>query len=701
MKKLISLLVCLSAMASLFVPVQAADSDKMKTALAAVKARIEIPAELEEFKSSSFDGDEQRYGFEWSGKETSRRIYVEADEQGRISYYSESRESESNQMLADTTFDAAKELADKFLRKAAPELFENESDCLVYSASDSDITAYGGTSWFGFSYVRMHDGAKVAGNTAQVTVEAYGDKAYVEDVNISWDYDSEFEEAKSKIEDPQSAYLEKFPAKLFYEQEYSRDPGTFTLKDGTDIKSDVTMKYGFSDAAGYINAETGEVISPDSADVIKEIRAGAASGQEMKDAASDNGFSEQEIEELTRVEKLISTDLATRTLRSVSGLGVTADMTCSSVRIYSRLPWYLSDSKDASARKYVMSITLSNEKGRGLSAELDAQSGEILSVSNFGGESTAALKTAYDAENAVNQFIKEVCMRKSAQCAKLEVQDGEYWWYAGTNRLVNGIEYKNNGITITYDKRNGRISYYSSSWDDDVEYFEKPDKAIGLEAAKEKMLELVPLELIYIKNDGKFRLCYGLSKDERYAEIDAVTGEAIVNDSRSHSRAEFKDISGHWAQSAINRLCDAGICDASEENFRPDDKMTQSEMLHMFAAAFTGAGYSWEEQSFYDMLLRNGYIKDGEKNPGAHVAREDAFVFMVRFMGYERIAKISGIFNNNWADKGVLSADKVGYAAILNGLGIVSGDADSIRARDELTRAEAAMMIYKYLTYKD
>ena len=101
------------------------------------------------------------------------------------------------------------------------------------------------------------------------------------------------------------------------------------------------------------------------------------------------------------------------------------------------------------------------------------------------------------------------------------------------------------------------------------------------------------------------------------------------------------------------------------------------------------------------MLIRNNYISESEKNPSAPVLREDAFVFMIRFMGYERVAKLSGIFNCPFSDANEISPEKLGYAAILSGFGVISGDASQVRANDNITRAETAMMLYKYLTYRD
>jgi len=65
--------------------------------------------------------------------------------------------------------------------------------------------------------------------------------------------------------------------------------------------------------------------------------------------------------------------------------------------------------------------------------------------------------------------------------------------------------------------------------------------------------------------------------------------------------------------------------------------------------------------------------------------------------GFEKIAKLENIFKVTYADGDLLSKGKIGYAAILSGLGIICGDGGNIRPLDNLTRAEAITIVYNYL----
>ena len=90
-------------------------------------------------------------------------------------------------------------------------------------------------------------------------------------------------------------------------------------------------------------------------------------------------------------------------------------------------------------------------------------------------------------------------------------------------------------------------------------------------------------------------------------------------------------------------------------------------------------------------------ITEEEKNPDGYVTREDAFVYMIRIAGLEKVAKLEDIYKVSYTDGHLISEGKLGYAAILSGMRIINGSGGAVRPLDNITRAEAATMIYKYL----
>ena len=99
----------------------------------------------------------------------------------------------------------------------------------------------------------------------------------------------------------------------------------------------------------------------------------------------------------------------------------------------------------------------------------------------------------------------------------------------------------------------------------------------------------------------------------------------------------------------------------------------------------------------YQELIAEGILNEDDKNPDVRVKREDTFVYMIRLGGMEKVAKLSNIFKVEYADQNLITDGKIGYPAILTGMGVICGDGGYLRPTEPLTRAEAAVMLYNYM----
>lgn len=70
---------------------------------------------------------------------------------------------------------------------------------------------------------------------------------------------------------------------------------------------------------------------------------------------------------------------------------------------------------------------------------------------------------------------------------------------------------------------------------------------------------------------------------------------------------------------------------------------------------------------------------------------------MIRMAKLEKVATLENIYKIDYADSTLLSDGKIGYCAILSGLGVICGNGGYLRPQDALTRAEAIIMLYRYL----
>ena len=65
--------------------------------------------------------------------------------------------------------------------------------------------------------------------------------------------------------------------------------------------------------------------------------------------------------------------------------------------------------------------------------------------------------------------------------------------------------------------------------------------------------------------------------------------------------------------------------------------------------------------------------------------------------GLEEVANLQGIFKVEYADRDEVSDELLGYAAILSGMKVISGDGGYLRPNDNITRAEAETVLYNYM----
>ncbi|UKI38025.1 MAG: hypothetical protein L6V93_08440 [Clostridiales bacterium] len=101
-----------------------------------------------------------------------------------------------------------------------------------------------------------------------------------------------------------------------------------------------------------------------------------------------------------------------------------------------------------------------------------------------------------------------------------------------------------------------------------------------------------------------------------------------------------------------------------------------------------------------DQLAKNNdkkrnYRKRRQKNLDEPVSRIDAVRFMINKLGYKEVASKTSIFNCPFAD---IPENMVGYATLGAAFGIVSDKSDVLDAQTNLTRADALIIIYNYLT---
>lgn len=687
MKKLFSIIlvlaVCLTSTTSFATELSSA----MQDALISVKDKIDIPAEADKFESSSYTHNDNTYfSFSWHDADHSISINTECDSRGRISsYYAHKNNEADSTRLSPVAKDRIFTYADAFMRKALPDLFTSESDCLVYNESKSSGRVNYNNTSYTFVYERMHNGIPVLGNNASIRVSAVGEDIMINNMHCTWYYDIEFDSTKDFGGDIVNEYFTKYPIEMVYNKKYSYRP--LKISENPDESNPVLLIYRFRNGKyGYISASTGEIISPDAADnygVVTEASADMAAGAMMKNTAR---LTEAELNELEQIQNLISREDAEKMLKSYSELKISS-LSADSFSV---------NNNDG---KYYVNISMNSAKEENshyFYATLDGKTGEILNINNhiYSNDSKNPTPADYNkAYELAEGFIKKAAQEKFKECIAEEKEENDF--SIQYTRVVNGVKFVDNRINASANVKDKYISSYSISWDEDVSSFADPKGAIGDEEACKIINTVAPIKEIYVLAKGRFVKCVAPDTSTNI-HLDALTGKLIGENNNEAVTIAYSDIDGHWAESMIRALADVGI-GLNTDTFSPDSAISQADFLRLMLGAFQSPEFyrSCEIEDLYDAA--DGIIPEDEKDENAEIRREDAFFYMIKFMNHEKIAAMD-IFRRDFADSTGLSGDRLGAVALLTGFGVVKGDDGNIRAADSITKAETVAIIYNYLT---
>ncbi len=686
MKKIVSIMVAMMLIASgISVCAESSVSHTMEQVLVNVKQKVDIPEHFTEFVPyTSQIGGKTNYSFMWQSQDKNAYIEVLTDDMGRISsYYFFDNSLKSDKKLTTLSKADILTFAETFLQKTVPEVFVDKNDTLTFDEDSWSVS----NLVYNLSYQRMRKGIEVKDNYASVRVVVYDDVAYIKNMNLSFVYDAEFEDCDETINNYEEKYKNAFPIELIYRDEY------LTFKTEKDEK-DVVLVYRHKDnKEGYILASTGEVVTEDK---LNEIFGSAGGGNFVNMESSADStlrkemLTDKEREELEKIAGLISKADAEKILKKLPYIGFDNNL---------KLNNYSINERDG---EYIISLSYETEDGQKyISASFNGKTGELINLYNRKpGETNKDTLSEAQKESCnkkVEQFLKTVASDRYAEC--IEVGNEVYGKIITRDfdRVVNDVRYIDDGIYVEFDTQNNIVTSYRLDFEDSLE-FGSTENIVGGETAHNTLIEKAPLKKIYLHTNGKYQVCYTMS---RYGvEICAATGEEykspiVNNDSKNY---QYSDLEGHWAKEKIEKLAEIQI-GFNHEKFNPDEAISQYDLLRLFAAGVRYSHYlDFGEDELYRILVDEGIITDGEKNPENKVTRENAFEYMVKIDGLDKVAKLQDIFKVEYADGNLISEGKIGYPAILTGMKVICGSGGRLRPQDKITRAEAAVMVYNYMT---
>lgn len=190
---------------------------------------------------------------------------------------------------------------------------------------------------------------------------------------------------------------------------------------------------------------------------------------------------------------------------------------------------------------------------------------------------------------------------------------------------------------------------------------------------------------------------YGNTPTEK---TDELTGNTV-----EEATVIFGDIKGHWGEAYITECFNRGIINGYSDNtFRPEANISRAETAALIQRVFKisdGASNEFadiEDTAWYkgcvtglsDTGIIQGY--NGYFRPADNVTREEMATIIYRALAYYGI-KPEG--EMTFGDDDVISDYAKESVSTLGANGIITGDAGKFRPAQNLTRAEAATMIYR------
>lgn len=681
MKKLITAVIALSMMLSAFAPCVFAD-DSMEKIIIDVKNRAGITDEYSDFSSDYYESDNMTvYQLGWSEDDDKKSVSVTYNTDDVITSYYVYDITEENTVdisIPKISMGDAQKAAQDFINKLNP----NSIGEFVVDNKNNAASAL--SNDYMFPIVRQKNGIKINDSYGRINVQR--NTGNVTSMYISYNHINSFADISNalSLDAAEQAYKEKLGLELVY------------LSYNDDKKIVMFPAYVEKDTNKYINAVTGEVYEPmNNAVALNNSKYQMTDAEAAMDAGavSGGGLSRSEKIELEKIDGLISKEDIEKQVRNNSLLRITESLKLDSISLNRN--YY-----DNNSYSYSMSFA---DEDNYVRVTADAKTGEIQNYYNYGDNriyADSVTEEEIDEEKTKNDA--EAIFSALAGNKKSEYEFTDVNGYFATyTRMVNGIKVQNDTVNITVDK-DGKLSNYSMNYTTNTE-FPSVDGAMSADEAADKMFDAVAYEMVYypVWGEESRTTAEAVYKLSEFVRVNPFTGELVNYRNETNTNEtkvyEYGDIDKHWAKEQITKLADYGIGFDSDK-FNPDEKITERDFLYLLTKTFNPYRDFNNDEELYRAAVSYGYLSgknDSSSSAAATaVTRETAAVMMIKAMGAEEFAKYEDIYVTPFKDV----TENKGYIALLSAMKVVKGDTNgNFNPKNNMTRAEAACMIYNYL----
>ncbi|KXG43975.1 YcdB/YcdC domain-containing protein [Tepidibacillus decaturensis] len=642
-------------------------------------------------------------------------VTIDANEGILLSLDSYQYKESPSMYPAKVSLEEAKKIADEYVKKIYPDLLNQvEVDPNFLANYQPPLN---GPVYYSFPYRRMVNGIPFSDQSIYVQVNGDGE---VTNFNYNFTGDIEFEDADQYLtaEEAKAKFAEQFNINLSFILPYRQYKGNGI----------VYLAYTSLEPQ-YINAKTGETFY--------------LPGQpKAVDASTFKPIVDQPLASAPKEGKELTEEQITKIAEDLIKKFSVDDLKLQS--LYYNSNYYPSGHA-------AWNISFANEDKRSYSSmAIDAITGELLSFymdDYTATKDTDKNKLTYEqAKQVAIDAVKTFSPSKAHEVYLQDVENTELMSQEGRayfnfRRLVHGIPTDRENINVNVNLKTGKVTNYDSYWGV-VNYPKELPKTIDMEKAKEIMLSKVDLELVYFapypsytiygkptsqEQTRKAYLVYRPKDTNMYKYnyaptfLDATTGEWRSREDGSiiQDKVQPVDIKGHWAEKELQVMVNYKALDVKDGKVLPDANITRGELIKMFIMAQSGGNYypyidTRGQQSFKDVGKESAYYafvedavrrnlitidKNKEFKPDEAITREELAQFVVKALGYDKLAQTKGLFAIKFKDQDQLKYP--GHVAIVSALQIMNGDGTNFKPNEKVTRAVAAKAFYRFLEVRN
>lgn len=690
----------------------------LEQAIGVAKQFIQVPDDYKNFQPNynntagltfwdlSWDSDNPNDG------NISARVNTATGELWGLQQWRPQPAGDSGRGLPKLNRSEAKAKATAFLNQVLPKYSGN-------LAIDPDATSdpylglrNAGATVYSFNFVRMVNGIPFSENSANIFVNAH--TGAVNSFSFNWDNTIVFPGVQGLLQTGQAESLWRTNAQV--QLTYFAP-----MADGK-MPTTARLLYAPKNSSLMIDARSGEVLKPDdNYDRRKSDMAGGFGGGTMNESAKAAPLTPAEQAALTELGKLISQDQALKTARSLVEIPAGLVLQSSSLQ-----QEYMTGSR-------VWNFNWYDPDGqRSLFVGVDASQDRLISYNLMTPQQDQSQKPSLNeaqARDLAARFLSAAASDCQAQMEKLmlvptapirllaakqALPPASFSFTA--DRLVNSIPFSGNGVSLTVDAVQGKVTSYMLNW----WQLKFPDArgVIGQNQAEDAFLANGALTLSYRREFAKqdqpsgqmppVRLVYALVPKALYY-VDAFTGLGLDGGFQPKINTEqqaFTDLAGVTGAEAVSALTRAKIIPVYDSSFHPAAALSRRDWLIWLvrASGWQSTAAADPDQEFkkdYQQAFSLGILKAGEQyQPDGDLDRITMARTVVRALGWDEAAGFQGIWSLPPVPPGgtgkVAAADQ-GYLALAAGLGIIDLNGKEFDPAAGLTRVEGAIALNKIL----